>query len=94
MITPVERASSSHRRYTDADLEWVVFLTKLRLTSMPIAKMREYVALVRAGEHTTEQRLELLLIHRMSVVQQLDEMPASLAAIDYKIGLYEEKVTA
>jgi DNA-binding transcriptional MerR regulator len=94
MISPVERASSSHRRYTGADLEWVVFLTRLRLTSMPIAKMREYVALVRAGEHTTAQRLELLLIHRMNVARQLEEMTASLAAIDYKIGLYEEKVTA
>ena len=30
----------------------------------------------------------------MNVVRQLEEMTASLAAIDYKIGLYQEKVTA
>jgi DNA-binding transcriptional MerR regulator len=94
MFAPVDRASSTHRRYTEADLNWVTFLTKLRMTSMPIAKMREYVELARRGDGSTVERLELLLIHRMSVARQLEEMTASLAAIDYKIGLYQEKVTA
>jgi DNA-binding transcriptional MerR regulator len=94
MFAPVDRASSTHRRYTEADLNWVTFLTKLRMTSMPIAKMREYVELARRGDGSTAERLELLLIHRMSVARQLEEMTASLAAIDYKIGLYQEKVTA
>ena len=94
MFAPVDRASSTHRRYTEADLNWVTFLTRLRMTSMPIAKMREYVELARRGDDSTTERLELLLIHRMNVAHQLEEMTASLAAIDYKIGLYQEKVTA
>jgi len=94
MFAPVDRASSTHRRYSEADVSWVVFLTKLRSTSMPIARMREYVELARRGDDSTAERLELLLIHRMNVVRQLDDMTASLAAIDYKIGLYQEKVTA
>jgi DNA-binding transcriptional MerR regulator len=94
MLTPVDRASSTHRRYTEADLNWVTFLTKLRLTAMPIARMRDYVELARRGDDTTAERLELLLIHRMNVVRQLDEMKKSLAAIDYKISLYKEKVNA
>ncbi|WP_223690750.1 MerR family transcriptional regulator [Leifsonia poae] len=94
MFSPVDRASSTHRRYSQADVNWVIFLTKLRLTSMPIARMREYVALARRGDDTSADRLELLLIHRMNVVQRLEEMTASLAAIDHKIGLYQEKVTA
>ena len=89
MLTPVERASSSHRRYTEADVTWVTFLTKLRSTAMPIATMRQYVALARQGDATQPERLELLLLHRMSVVRQLEEMTASLAAIDYKIDLYQ-----
>jgi DNA-binding transcriptional MerR regulator len=94
MFAPVDRASSTHRRYSEADVNWVVFLTKLRSTSMPISRMREYVELARRGDASTAERLELLLIHRMNVVRQLEEMTASLAAIDYKIGLYQEKVTA
>ncbi|MFF2052072.1 MerR family transcriptional regulator [Leifsonia sp. NPDC058194] len=90
MLSPVQRASSSHRRYSEADLTWVVFLTRLRSTAMPIAGMRRYVELARQGEATTAERLELLLVHRMTVARQLEEMTASLAAIDHKIGLYEQ----
>ncbi|WP_431218155.1 MerR family transcriptional regulator [Leifsonia xyli] len=92
MLTPVERASSTHRRYTDADVSWVNFLTKLRSTAMPIATMRQYVVLARQGDGTEAERLELLLLHRMAVVRQLEEMTASLAAIDYKIDLYRQQV--
>lgn len=92
MLTPVGRASSTHRRYTEADVTWVTFLTKLRSTAMPIATMREYVVLARQGDGTQADRLELLLLHRMAVVRQLEEMTASLAAIDYKIDLYRQNV--
>jgi DNA-binding transcriptional MerR regulator len=90
MLSGVGRASSTHRRYSDADIGWVEFLTKLRSTAMPISRVREYVDLVREGESSTPARLELLLRHRESVVAQLDEMTHSLAAIDYKISVYRK----
>ena len=92
MLVPVDRASSSHRRYTEADISWIVFLTKLRSTAMPIARVRRYVELARAGADTTGDRLDLLLEHRASVIAQLDEMTNSLAAIDYKIATYQKGI--
>jgi DNA-binding transcriptional MerR regulator len=92
MLTPVDRASSTHRRYTAADVNWVEFLTKLRSTSMPIAVVAEYAELVRRGDVTTADRLELLQRHRIAVVAQLDEVTRSLEAIDTKIAIYKEKV--
>jgi DNA-binding transcriptional MerR regulator len=90
MLGGVGRASSTHRRYSDADISWVEFLTKLRSTAMPISKVREYVDLVRQGEDSTPARLALLLAHRESVIAQLDEMTHSLAAIDYKMATYRK----
>lgn len=92
MLVPVDRAPSTHRRYSDLDVRWVGFLTKLRSTGMPIATVREYVELARAGDGTSEARMELLLRHRVSVLAQLDEITQSLAAIDTKISIYREKV--
>ncbi len=91
LLQPVGRASSTHRRYTDADVGWLQFLTKLRLTAMPIARIKEYAELVRRGEDTEQARLELLLHHRATVLAQLDEMTKSLAAIDFKIATYQER---
>ena len=68
------------------------FLTKLRSTGMSIARVREYVDLVRRGDDTSAARLELLLRHRLNVVAQLEEVQLSLAAIDFKIALYKEGI--
>ena len=93
MLTPVDRASSTHRRYSAEDVTWVGFLTKLRSTGMPIAVVAEYAELVRRGDVTTADRLELLQRHRIAVLAQLEEVSSSLAAIDTKIAIYEQKVT-
>jgi len=89
MLAPVGRSSTGHRLYSDSDLEWVRLVTKLRSTGMPIREVREYAALVRAGVGNEAARLDLLLAHREAVLQQLDEVRGHLAAIDYKIGLYQ-----
>lgn len=94
MLTPVDRASSSHRRYSDADIAWVLFLTRLRWTGMPISVMRRYTELVRAGEATVAERRELLLSHRESVRTQLSEITASLHAIDHKINIYDKEISS
>lgn len=93
MLTPIDRASSSHRRYSDADIAWVQFLTRLRWTGMPIAVMRRYTELVRQGEATVAERRDLLLRHRETVRTQLSEITASLRAIDHKINIYDQEIT-
>ena len=64
MLDPVGRTAATHRRYTDEDLSWIVLLTRLRGTGMPIRRMREYADLVRAGEGNEPERLALLEAHR------------------------------
>jgi DNA-binding transcriptional MerR regulator len=85
----IDRASSSHRRYSEQDMRWVTFITKLRATGMPIRDIRRYTELAREGDHTTQARLALLVEHRERVLAQLADMEQSLAIIDYKIATYE-----
>lgn len=92
MLHPVDRASSSHRRYSDADLVWIRFLARLRWTGMPIATMRRYTELAREGEGTVAERRRLLVEHREVVRRQLDEVTLSLAAIDHKIDIYDKEI--
>ncbi|MBO9533980.1 MAG: MerR family transcriptional regulator [Solirubrobacteraceae bacterium] len=94
MLTPVDRAHSSHRRYREADLRWVTLLTKLRATGMPIRDIRAYAELVRFGEGNEAGRLALLEAHREAVLTQLAEVRRSLEAIDTKIAVYREKTHA
>jgi DNA-binding transcriptional MerR regulator len=90
MLDAVERAPSSHRRYTEAEIRWITLLTKLRSTGMPIRRIRQYAELVRAGDGNEHERLQLLEAHRLAVLEQLDAMQRNLAAIEHKIEIYRE----
>lgn len=89
----IDRASSRHRRYSEQDLRWVEFITKLRATGMPIRDIRRYTELAREGDHTTPDRLALLVDHRERVLAQLADMQRSIDAIDFKIATYERFTT-
>ncbi|MFE1322052.1 MerR family transcriptional regulator [Kitasatospora phosalacinea] len=88
LLEPVDRSHAGQRRYSDADLARLAFLTKLRLTGMPVADMVRYVELLRAGDGTRAERRELLVAHRAEVRQRLADLHATLAVIDLKIEHY------
>jgi DNA-binding transcriptional MerR regulator len=94
LVRPVLRVSSGHRRYSEDDVGWIVLVTRLRSTGMPIRDVRRYADLVRAGDGTEHARLELLRAHRESVLARLAEVQDHLAAVDFKIALYEDRLKA
>ena len=64
LLAPIDRTDSGHRRFAAEDIEWIVVITKLRATGMPIRRIREYAELVREGDGNELERLALLESHR------------------------------
>ncbi len=93
MLAEVGRTSAGHRVYTERDLTWLVMLTRLRATGMPIREISAYAALCRARDGNEDERLALLRAHRRRVLDQLAEVTDHLGAIDNKIGLYESRTS-
>lgn len=58
LITP-ERNSSNRRRYSEKDIAWIVFIKRLKDTSMPIKEIQRYAALRAAGDSTLVNRMEI-----------------------------------
>lgn len=88
LLDQVTRDASGHRRYTRPDVEWLLLLTRLRATGMPVRDMQRYADLVRAGDSTSEERRELLESHRDRVEAHITELSRHLAIIDHKVGVY------
>ena len=88
LLDGVARDASGYRAYSASDYGRVLFLTRLRMTGMPIRELQRYVALVGAGEATVDERLAMLLAHRESVRAQLAELQFALDTIDFKIASY------
>jgi len=89
LLAPIARTEGGHRRYSERDIDSLLFLTKLRLTGMPIQGVRRYADLARQGASTISSRQQILQDHRATMIQQREEIERNLAAIDYKIALYE-----
>jgi DNA-binding transcriptional MerR regulator len=87
LVGPVARGSDGRRRFTDADLDWLTLITRLRETGMPVSDMQRYAALVRSGAGETE-RLELLKRHREEVRRALAAQRECLKLLNAKIAAY------
>jgi DNA-binding transcriptional MerR regulator len=88
LLDHVGRDDSGHRRYTTTDVEWLLLLIRLRATGMPVRQMHRYAELVRAGQHTEDERGLLLVAHRARVAAHIEEIQGHLAVIDHKVNGY------
>jgi DNA-binding transcriptional MerR regulator len=84
---------SGHRRFREEDIKGIEFLKKLRSTGMPISQMQHFVDLFYRGKSTLPERRKMLENHQCEVRRQLEELQANLAAIEFKIALYQRQET-
>ena len=85
----VERTSSgNHRTYISKHVGWIGFLRRLRDADMPIAELREYVALIQRGEdETSPERVAILARHRQRLLDRIEELRSLVDVLDRKIRL-------
>ncbi|MFC9330641.1 MerR family transcriptional regulator [Kitasatospora sp. NPDC057015] len=88
LLGTVERSRTGHRRFTPHDLEWLGVLRCLRDTGMPIAEMRRFAELVRAGEGTSGARLAVLEQHDVQVEERIAHLRRQQELIHGKIAFY------
>jgi DNA-binding transcriptional MerR regulator len=82
--------TNQYRYYTQQDVSWLTFIKRLRATGMPIREIQRYTELVRQGDQTAPERMNLLRQHQKRVQEQLKEVQEHLTAITNKIAYYEQ----
>lgn len=88
----VSRDSGGRRDYSTDDIEWVKFIRRLKDTGMLLRDIKHYSDLRYQGENTMEERMELLIQHRKSVVEEQRKWNEYLRNLDEKIGIYRERI--
>lgn len=88
LLDMVARNSAGRRVYTNADLHWISLLMCLRSSGMPIANMKKFSNLVRAGLSNVPDRIALLEQHRAQVVADMAALQSALTIIDGKLQRY------
>ncbi len=91
LITP-GRNSSNRRCYTDKDLAWIDFIKRLKDTGMPIKEIQHYAELRANGEATLSARMEMLISHRKTLNEQINQLKEHMGKLDEKIEFYQQKI--
>ncbi len=94
LLSGVERTHGGFRQYTDEDLERLGLICCLKNTGMSIQEIARFVQLTHEGDHTLEERVELLRAHRERVLERMAEMQKHLDKVTWKLNFFSEKLRA
>jgi DNA-binding transcriptional MerR regulator len=86
LLEPVGRNAAGQRRFTDVHLEQLSVARCLRESGMPIADVAHYAELIRAGDHTVDERIALLEEHDARVRAKMKSLRDQQRYIQRKIA--------
>ena len=90
LLKEVNRDKNGYRQYSDADLSWIHFLIRLRVTGMSVTDMKLFSDLRSQGESTISARRELLEVHQRKVLEEMKALKDNLSEIEKKIDYYKK----
>ncbi|WP_297637630.1 MerR family transcriptional regulator [uncultured Clostridium sp.] len=88
----VKRDEFDRREYEESEIEWILFIKRLKETGMILRNIKKYSDLRYLGDSTIEERMEILNEHRKIILYEQKKWKDYLENIDNKINIYKEKL--
>jgi len=83
------RDAAGRRMFSQAHVQWLGLIERLRGSGMSIRDMQAYARLVRQGKSTLRECRALLAAHREKVQRRAEELRGAAALLDAKIAMYD-----
>jgi len=80
------------RVYTQDHIDWLTFRMLLRRAGMPLHTIRDYAHVVRRGDGTESERLDLLRRHQHHLAEQQRDLTRCTDIVNQKIATYEDLI--
>ncbi|PYF02853.1 DNA-binding transcriptional MerR regulator [Ureibacillus chungkukjangi] len=80
----VERTPSGKRIFTESDIGFLKVIQCLKLTGMPIKDIKNFIAWCSDGDSTLQQRYDMFVDRKATVVAQMEELKKTLEVIEHK----------
>lgn len=89
LIEP-QRDEHNYRLFGAEDLDWAIFINKLKNTGISLKEIKRYTELRKIGDGTISERKKLLLDHRIKILKEYEKVQGHLKLLEEKIELYEQ----
>ena len=93
LLPKIKKNQSNQRVYHDDDLQWLDIIMCMRKTGMTIAYIKSYIELCQECDSTIKQRYEIFLKQKEILALQLAELQKNMETVNYKISLYQDKLS-
>ena len=91
LIIP-NRKENGNRCYSEKDVIWIEFIKRLKDTKMPIKEIQKYAALRADGDSTMNERMEMLIKHRIELKEEIAKSNEHLRKLNDKINYYKTEI--
>ncbi len=90
----IETVPKSHgkRNYGEKEINNVEFILCMRSAGLNIDILSKYINLIREGDKTVQQRLNLLIEQRKILGEKINEMKRAYEKLSYKIERYHSEI--
>lgn len=88
----VKRDALNRREYDSKDIEWILFIKKLKDTGMLLSNIKKYSDLRYIGDSTIQERKDMLITHRKNIIGEISKWETYLFNINDKIDIYDNKL--
>jgi DNA-binding transcriptional MerR regulator len=90
LLPPIKRGLDRRRRFSSENIEWLVLLSSLRDTGMPMEKMRHFAELYRQGNSSIPERKQIFLEHSGHLERRRADLDRCAELLAYKLERYAE----
>ncbi|UOQ45461.1 MerR family transcriptional regulator [Halobacillus salinarum] len=91
LVVP-ERGSNNIRSYTEDNKLWAEFILHMKNTGMSLEDLKKYTQLWESGEEGINGMLEILINHRVNVMEKLETYKKNLELLNTKIDFYQSNL--
>jgi DNA-binding transcriptional MerR regulator len=90
LLPGAARDAGGRRMFSQAHVEWLGLLSRLRDSGMSVRDMQAFTRLVRQGKASLADCRRMLQEHRVKVQQRADDLSKAIALVDHKIAMYDK----
>ncbi len=92
LFNDIERTSGGIRKFSDEELTTINWINCLKSTGMNLKDIKRYLDMVKHGDSTLKERLEVFKQREQAVKAQIDELNRTMAMIQHKKWWYETSI--
>ncbi|MDX8526498.1 MerR family transcriptional regulator [Mesorhizobium sp. MSK_1335] len=90
LLPKIARGRDGRRDFSAENVEWLILLSSLRDTGMPMERMRYFAQLYRRGNETLSGRKAVLLEHAAHLDMRRAALDRCAELLAYKLKRYDE----